>query len=108
MPSISRETVESLTDILKEAGKTLPAPAFVVGSADGILYEGREGRVDILDERSEKPNKDTIYAFYSTTKLITSVSTQRYAVRALMVACHHDTGRCRQAHPRHGRYGSSS
>ena len=74
MPSITKKTADTLTEILRQAGKTLPAPAFVVGTADGILYQGHEGRVDILDENSEKPNNETVYAFYSTTKLITSVS----------------------------------
>lgn len=74
MPSIPQNTQNALTDILKSAGDALPAPAFVVGSADGILYSGSEGRIDILDPSSAKPHEDTVYAFYSTTKLITSVS----------------------------------
>jgi hypothetical protein len=74
MPYLTKEAQGKLTDILRDAAHSLPAPAFVVGTADGVLYSGRQGVVDILDKNSPAPDEDTIYAFYSTTKLLTSVS----------------------------------
>ncbi|GAA5829089.1 hypothetical protein JCM11251_004121 [Rhodosporidiobolus azoricus] len=74
MPALSTDGVQRLKDYLVEAGKTLPDVFVEIGSKDKVLFSERAGNLDMLNPYAGGPDKDSIYFFASTTKLVTAIA----------------------------------
>jgi len=75
-PSISSSTKAKLDSILEKAALELPGVFFTVSSSHSVLYSSRAGRVDVLKPAGQgnEVDENTVLCFFSTTKLLTSVS----------------------------------
>lgn len=76
-PTLSAKTKSKLDALLASSALELPGCFFEVVSAEGTLYSGRAGRVDVLrplEEEGNQVDEKTVLSFFSTTKLLTSVS----------------------------------
>ncbi|GHJ84257.1 hypothetical protein NliqN6_0659 [Naganishia liquefaciens] len=77
LPTISPEQQHALQAVLDEFGKTLPGCSLTVASDSNVLFDGRSGKFDALEEETDSPraaSKEDVLWFASTTKLITSVA----------------------------------
>jgi hypothetical protein len=75
LPTISPEQQQQIQAALDHFGETLPGCSLTVASDSEVLFDGRSGKFDPLEEGSEAraAGHDDVLWFASTTKLITSV-----------------------------------
>lgn len=75
LPAISAEQHQAIQAALDHFGETLPGCSLTVASDSEILFDGRSGKFDPLEEGSDAraAGQDDVLWFASTTKLITSV-----------------------------------
>lgn len=79
LPTISPKQRQTLQAVLEEFGETLPGCSLTVASDSEILFDGRSGKFDALEEteNARSASRDDVLWFASTTKLITSVGKYR-------------------------------
>ena len=77
LPTISAEQHQALQAVLDEFGQTLPGCSLTVASDSEVLFDGRSGKFDALEEteNARVASRDDVLWFASTTKLMTSVGT---------------------------------
>ena len=75
-PTLPAATKTRLDALLAKAAVELPGCFLEVVSATETLYSHRTGRVDVLEPvgPGNKVDEKTVLCFFSTTKLLTSVS----------------------------------
>lgn len=75
LPTISAEQRQALQQALDHFGETLPGCGLTVASDREVLFDGRSGKFDALENEGivRSAGKEDVLWFASTTKLITSV-----------------------------------
>lgn len=79
LPTISTEQQQQIQAALDHFGETLPGCSLTVASDSEVLFDGRSGKFDPLEQGGDAraAGRDDVLWFASTTKLITSVGKSR-------------------------------